>query len=201
MTPNRTQPWYRPHVVTIIVTAIVAAVLFVANYQLNAGLTYGGAWSMTTGYSQGWPVTFRTVTVDEFAPFTRTVKATTTTTEVDWDTRALLSNLAIATLLVAATAVVCEGKCRDSLPWWQLSLRSMLNLVAVVSCLLVLHQNDRGLHGLPIRVGTGWLSTTPWHLRLPIMFGLGCLIYLVGWMVVGGILRSARWLRSEVLST
>lgn len=149
---------------------------------------------MTTPFSQGWPTTFRIIVVDEFAPFTSTLQARTTTTVVDWDTLALLSNLTIATLLVAATAVVCERKCRDSLPWWQLSLRSMLILVAVVSCLLVLHQNDRGLHGLPIRVGTGWLSTTPWHLRLPIMFGLGCLTYLVGSLAATGFFCCWRWL-------
>lgn len=201
MTPNKTQPWYRTHVVTVIATAIMALVLFVANYRLNRGLTSGGLWHMTTNYSQGWPATFRIVYVDEFGPFDRAGRASTTTTEVDWYIGALLSNLTIATLLVAATAVVCEVKCRDSLPWWQLSLRSMLILVAVVSCLLVLHQNDHGLHGLPSRVGTGWLSTTPWHLKLPIMAALGCFIYLMGWLVVTGIVEGARRVRSVVLST
>ena len=201
MTPKCTKPWYRLHVVTVIATAIMALVLFVANYQLNRGLTSGGLWHMTTNYSQGWPATFRIVYVDEFGPFDRAGRASTITTEVDWYIGALLSNLTIATLLIAATAVVCERKCRDSLPCWQLSLRSMLILVAVVSCLLVLHQNDRGLHGLPSRVGAGWLRITPWYLRLPIMLGLGCLIYLSGWLAATGALRCAWWLRWGVQST
>jgi hypothetical protein len=188
----------------MIVTTIVAVGLCAANYELKPGIMSGGSWRMTTGYSQGWPAIFRYLLVDEIGPFDRAGKASTTTTEIQWNTTALWFDAIAVTLLVAATAVVCEGRCRDILPWRQLRLQSMLILVTVVSCLLVIYQNDIGLVGLsPNGFGmrTGWLSATPWYQRLPILFGLGCLIYLVGRLAVLGVVSCGRWLRRAVLRT
>lgn len=97
---------------------------------------------------------------------------------------AAIANLAVLLVILSCTAVVVQRFVRQR---GRIRLAGIFAFTSVIACLTVFLQHEQKfyfVHGLP-PVGFDYVSLAcyPWHVRLPILFGLGCTIYTAGWLV------------------
>lgn len=83
-----------------------------------------------------------------------------------WQIRPAVYNAVSCLILVVCTGFVVERWRRNR---WQLRVASLFQLTAIVAILL----------GLRLDFGP-----MPWWLRLPILIGLACLLWAIGWAIV-----------------
>lgn len=96
---------------------------------------------------------------------------------------AAVANLAVLLVILSCTAFVAQRFARQR---GRIRLAGVFAFTSVVACLIAFLQHEQKfyfVHGLP-PVGFDYVSLAcyPWHVRLPILFGLGCTIYAAGWL-------------------
>jgi hypothetical protein len=177
---------------TAIVVLVVGAAGLYAQVKTRGGWGYGGAWRMQLFYFHGWPAKALSRTVTEtldslsFGAFSPKL---TTTSEFDWSLVGVFVNVVSLVLLLGGTAVACELLRRRPVRAWQFNIRDLLAGITIAAVLLTLYQNEIWLSwrfsemlrgsSLPWNARIGDL---PWYVQVPILFGVGCVIFSAGWM-------------------
>jgi hypothetical protein len=194
------------HLPTLVATVAVAVGLAAANTALIEGITHGNSWSTTGSGAHGWPIPYYEYTITKSWAFNGGGKPSISTTDENWRVGYLWFDRVTALALLVATGTVCEMRRRSGQLWFQVSLRSLLSLIGVTCCFLALYRNEFNFYlwlssDSSILTLFGSLRFRPWYIQGSVGLGIACLIYLVGWLAVSGVLRGARWLRRGVLST
>jgi hypothetical protein len=167
---------------TAMVVLAVGAAVFREQIRERGGIDVGSAFWNIGLYSHGWPTSAlrRTVTA---------IGNTIVETDDDWSPWGVFVNVASTLILLVGTTIACQLWCRRAADWWQFSLRDLLAFLSIAAILLALWQNDVWLsQQLAARIGTsapylnGGIRYEPWYVQVPILFGLGCVIYSAGWM-------------------
>jgi hypothetical protein len=158
----------------------VGAALTMANFERRGGIGVGGAWSMTTHFTYGWPAMALNRSVSESVDFA-TGQVTIWRVDCSWSGTGILIDIAASLLVLASTIIACE-RWRRTTRHWQFSVRSLLTTTTITALLLVLYQNEFWFYirFFPSHIFHGGLRLSPLHIVIPVAFGLGCLIYSVG---------------------
>lgn len=175
--------WYLSHLPTCFLVAVVAIELVAAN--LN-GSHVSGHWPGTEYSAHGWPIPcvwwmFHTQW-DSFSMTHnyRVISSFHSIESVWW----LLVDGAVALFILASTALVCEHVRREWRGRFQFRLSTLLWLVTVAASLLGLMLMDQNL-SLRLRQDP-WIGL-PSSVNIPLLFGIGCAVYVAGrtgvWMV------------------
>lgn len=180
----------RPHLLTLLIVSTVVVALAAAQLRARGGFGIGGGWSITSSYSHGWPTRALSRTV------TRSIVKTSPRVEVEsiryeWSAYGLLIDAAASMLVVASTIFSCEHWRRNMIAPWQFSIRQLLIVVTIAAILVVLCQNETWFYwelskrmngGVP-RLYDGF-GVSPWLIAVPMILGVGCVIYTCGWGLV-----------------
>lgn len=180
-----------PLFTAIVVLAVGAAVLY-AQVQAREGRGIGGALGMNWFFSHGWPAKALSRTVTEtfdpssLDPFT---SQWTTTSEFDWSPVGVFVNVVSLVLLLSGTAATCELWRRRPVRAWQFNIRDLLAGITIAAVLLTLYQNETWLSrrfsemlGVSQSSWNAGIGELPWYVQVPILLGLGCVIYSAGWI-------------------
>lgn len=196
----RASPRQSPFFTAIIVLAVGAAVLY-AQVREHEGYWMGGLWQMDTHFSHGWPATAlsRTVTKTyEWNMQLATIDLAAIETDYNWLPAGVLVNIVALLIVLLGTVLACELWRRRAGRWWQFNLRDLLAGVTIAAILLALDQNKIWLNeqlSAMFRGSTPYLNAgiryEPWYVQAPLLFGLGCVIYSIGWLATK--LLSAGW--------
>jgi len=112
----------------------------------------------------------------------------------------MLANAMVSLAIAACTLLAVESWLRRPSRPWQLSMKSLLILVALVAVLLSLHQFSRRAWPFPYALQVSQESSeilwpkpadAPWYVVVPLVFGLTATLYIVGWLA-GRALRLGR---------
>ncbi|MBC7854632.1 MAG: hypothetical protein IAF94_14465 [Pirellulaceae bacterium] len=194
MDPAPKRPWYRLHWLTVAVCSVVlGAVVFREMEQNEQGRGHGtndfGPISFVE-YESGWPLRHRYVWID-FTTLPSGIPATSTLGHLmPW---ALTVNVLLGLILVMSAMITVEHRCR-TVKLWQVTLREMLVVTAILALLLWLAMEEERLLFPLSKSGTDVAFLHEPHdfsrpllglvypHRWPILFGLGCTVYLLGWL-------------------
>lgn len=169
---------------TAIVTSSVAGGVVMANVRRGGGIGSGGSWSWTTHYSYGWPVIALHESVSEGAD--QTGKWAVWNVERRWNATGVAVNSVVGLLVIGSTVFAVRHRCRRAGDHFQFSIRSLLAATAIAAILLAYWRNEIWiLHWFwPYLILHGGLDFSPWYVSVPTIFGLGCVIYLAGWIAI-----------------
>jgi hypothetical protein len=113
----------------------------------------------------------------------------TITSDFDWSFVGVFVNVVSLFLLLSGTTVTCELWRRRPVRAWQFNIRDLLTGITIAAVLLTLYQNEIWLSWRFSEMLRGsnspWnarIGDLPWYVQVPILFGLGCVIYSAGWM-------------------
>ena len=202
------RPWWRLHLLTLLVGAGFAGLLAWCN--LHSINPYGetvtmkvappmgvdpklvhvmpmGSFTMTLeGFTYGWPLRYRDhwERTTTFAPPSR--RPPMSEKEVLCDSpRALAADVLVALVIVLSVALLIERWLRSG-RWIQFGLRGLLVATAVAAVFLSIWR----VHGrLEMALGQENLVTRvfefPPHVYVPVLAGVTCAIYTVLWLAAG----------------
>lgn len=179
------RPWSRLHWVTWIVVALVIASLLYCECEERPGIIKRDSeWSYF-----GWPRAHLQL-VESWDFYTGR-----SSFQYNWRWTVFGSNLAICILIVGSTTYVSEVWLRSP-NRLQFNLRVLLVFVGVVAAMLSLLANSNPLDTIH------WVrySFLSWDdlsrpLRWPIIFGLSCTFFSLGWLALALLRRACRLVR------
>ncbi len=175
--------WYLHHLPTCVVLLIVGGALVAINTR-NYWYEFRPVFSRPLSCSlYGWPeiCVSRTANVDvSLNPATSQISVVETSvcySVNNWPL--LLLDVGTALLILASTVILCERVQRAWTGRPQFQISTLLSLTTVVAVLLALRQCD------PWRWSNGiYLHYQPLWIRIPLLFGIGCTLYVAGWVMV-----------------
>jgi len=197
--PKKRRPWWRLHVTTLIAVAAVGSALGYCESRRHHGVTFGPNASLDYQAAEyGWPLGC----LDEFTMIDRgplpslglesetvRVPGVTAAVSLQSDASAAFFDLAAVAVMLLSTLAACEAWRRRRLPWWQFDLKSLFVLIAIGAIVATAYSNNipipwcrSDLHpkGQTIyRCGlqnTAW-EPTPWYITVPMLFGIGCIVF------------------------
>ena len=195
------RPWYRLHWLTVAIFSVVLGAVVYREMEQNQqskghGKNEFGPISFVV-YECGWPVRHRYVFIEN-TTLPSSVPATASQRHlVPW---ALTFNVLLGLILVMSAMITVEHRCR-TVKLWQVTLREMLVVTAILALLLWLAMEEERLLFPLSNSGTdvtflhephdfnspllGLMYPQSW----PILFALGCTVYLLGWLVCFVVLR------------
>jgi hypothetical protein len=177
----------------------VGAALAMASVERRGGIGYGGAFSMTTHFSYGWPAIALNRSVSESIDFP-TGQVTVWGVDRSWSMSGILIDLGSSLIVLASTTFACERWRRRTARRWQFSVRSLLTATTIAAILLCLYQNEFWLYLklLPSHLFHGGLQLSPPHVAVPVAFGLGCVIYSISWVATRCVTRAGHFVRCRI---
>jgi hypothetical protein len=204
MNGEQSTAWYRFHWLTWIIAGVQISTLVALQREVQVGAVITGN-RTTLIHHFGWPARNATV-ISKRSSYTIQGEDPDAQIHTQWSATSIAFTLAFSLTLVGATVFVLEQWLRSA-PIWQISLRGLLALTAVVAVLLVMLPNKSmfydalGQMGIaPSRyvtfAGSMWRDWTTLQ-SYPILLGLACLIYSAAW-VVGSLLGLVNAWRSPV---
>ncbi len=160
----------------------VGVALTLANVERRGGIGVGGAWSMTTHYTYGWPAIAVSRSISESID-QMTGKMSVWRVDRTWHIAGVLVDLSASFLVLSATIFACARWRNAAARRWQFSIRSLLAATTITAVLLVLYEIEFWFYIwlFPSHIFHGGLRLSPPHIVVPVAFGLGCLIHSVGW--------------------
>ena len=175
--------WYLRHLPTCVVVLIVGEVLVAINMRELPNLGSPSFFRDQFVSRYGWPemCVLRTANVDvSFKPATSQISAVETSVSFSVDNwPLLLLDVSAALLILVSTVALCERARRTWTGRPQFKISTLLSLTAIVAVFLALRQCD------PLWSGDGiYLHEQPLWIRIPLLFGIGCTLYVAGWMMV-----------------
>jgi hypothetical protein len=198
----RERPWYRLQATTLFALLLVGAATLGRQMSGRDGVHFGtNLLSEYQLFCYGWPMECldRMLMID---------LASGSITQVDWqwDWGPLLLDIAISIALLFSTALVCETWRRRNFAPWQFSLRSIFVVMAVMAIVGVTYTSDVTIPWhWPNGEDNRWhfvccgLAVSPWYIIAPMLFGIGCAIYVMAaatWSLGSTMLRLARSARA-----
>ena len=180
------RPWYRLHWVTWVVTLAVVAALFQCEFEEHFGI---GA--HTSGYTEwsyfGWPHAH--LELAESGSFVGAGTKLPRSFEYRWRWSVLAFNLLVCCAIVGSTIGVAESWLRSP-NRRQFNLRALLAFTGVVATMLWLLVNSEWLFQSRDELFR-WVhaSLVDWDdleqpFRWPVVLGIGCTIYSLGWLAL-----------------
>lgn len=202
MDPIVKRPWYRLHWVTWTVVAVVLGALI--NRQMAVQT---GGWASPLSYAEwthfGWP--FIHLDLMETAqalpgsvqPYLKYGQADF---KYDWRPLALATNVFTLLLFLGSTAFVVESFLRNYRRL-QFSVRNVIVITGVVGVILALLGYEaafqfgaRWLFGLELSYLVAWRDFQR-PVYWPVLFGLACTLYFLGWLGLAICRRTSRFVR------
>jgi hypothetical protein len=116
----------------------------------------------------------------------------TSTHHSTWYLPGLLLNGSLFLTIIASTAFACARWRRRALRWWQFRVLDIFALIGIVGVLAGLYRVERDFRQWWERIVeyaqfAYRIQELPWYVAGPLLFGIGCLIYAVGWLCVRAI--------------
>lgn len=176
------RPWYRLHATTLLALLLVGAALLGRQASKHDGVHFGtNLLSEYQLFYYGWPMEClgRMLMID-------TVSRSILQVDWQWDWGPLLFDIISSIALLFSTALVCETWRRRDFAPWQFSLRSIFVVTAVTAIVGVAYTRDLTIPQFWLDgEGNRWhfvccgLAISPWYVIAPMLFGVGCVIYVV----------------------
>jgi hypothetical protein len=188
------RPWWRLHKTTLVALAAVMAAL--ADCQLGLHV-YGNSSlrSRNTVYGYGWPTPHLEVWKSVNWDGTRWVASCGTRLHTP-----LVALGAVASvLLISSVAFVSERwRRRPNMTPWQFTVRNWLVGMTVGTTVATLYVNtiyvpwyrSEGNYHVIFKLG---LWDGAWYVVVPMVFGVACIVYSVGWAACRILMRAARF--------
>jgi len=194
-TPKR--PWYRLHWVTWIVVVVVAGGLVNSEFEKHFGIgTYSAGYTDLTYF--GWPRAH--LELVESGSFVGPGTKLPSSFKYHWRWPVLGMNVLVCIVIVGSTMWVAESWIRSS-NRLQFKLQALLLFTSVVGVVLWLSVNSDWLFWSEDEVIL-WAHSplVSWGdvqrpLRWPVVLGVACTIYSLGWLVLALLRRAYRLVR------
>jgi hypothetical protein len=188
------RPWYRLHWVTWVVLAVVMAALVYR--ELEPTRFDGGHFLTKSGrisFSEvefGWPFPYSVRWESEVSSFQYSFP---------WQMQIVTIDAIFCCLVASCTARVVEGWLRSS-AMWRVSLRSMMGTTFLIAVLLALAVQHEAIAGIMTPWGGPSTRFVSWNefmrpVRWPVLFGVACTIYSLGWLALALLRRAYRLVR------
>jgi hypothetical protein len=185
--------WCISHLATIIVLSSLGVALAYAQLESSCTGEAGGISSSRAFYHQGWPCAVRRIVVVDslvFDPASQVYEFTSASTTANWYPLSVFLNVAFSLAVLLSTAVLCERWRRRSRPW-QFTLHSYVTLVFVVGACAWLYRNESTIHwwwysapGYSAPLSYPLFYGLPLFVVVLVVFGIGCAVFMIGWMAV-----------------
>jgi len=182
---DRRRPWYRIHLGTFVVVAIVGAALTGSNFRKAGSYSVGGGTYLNTWNVYGWPTVVVNEHIDEsiesFGLYNSNSIIRVKNIQYRWNWIGLSTNAIVSLILIVGVVLACENWARQQCRPWQFSIGTLLMLMAASSMTLTIATNNGAM--------PTWLVVDPlagrilddcrWYVVAPIFFGIGCLNYSI----------------------
>ncbi len=142
---------------------------------------------------RGWPLV---ISVETTLP----VWGNRPTTEREVNIAGLVLNIGFFAVLTLSSAIVVERSLRFWLGRWHVSLAAMVWVLSLVGVTIALVR--QGFWTITLDVldflevtHNQYINELPWHLQVPIYFGIGCLLYVLvstPWTIFTSVVRGRK---------
>jgi hypothetical protein len=196
----RRTPSYRLNWVTWLIASIVLLAFVSRQLEKEPGFAMANLGHLSESSTFGWPLVH--LDYAESRPLVLSAEDSLTRYYREWHPWQLLANCLVALLLVVSTVFVCEGWVRANRRL-QFSLRHALVMTAIVGVMMALSREritpDRGSESFVVTWSfVGWADIQQ-PIRWPVLLGLACTIYFLGWLAYTSALCSCRVFRRIAL--
>ena len=89
-------------------------------------------------------------------------------------------NVNVALLVLMSTSFACEHWRRQGRLFWQVSIRTILGLIAAVA--FILHLHHAAIVGF--MHGYYFIRGRPWYVDVPLTFGVVCVGFVISWLTL-----------------
>ena len=186
----------KSHCLTYLALLVLNCALFSAQVIRHPGSSHGSLSGTSETSTQGWPDMMRHETIHG------SLWAGTTTNDVHWVWRGIITNTFVFTVMLIATGYTVTQIQRSTAA--RFSLRSMFTLVSVSAILFALNRYELDLYlqwASNVSDASLWLhgasSDMPQSLHIILLSGIGCVVF----MCIDGTAATLNMLRHVVPRT
>ena len=198
MDPAPKRPWYRLRWVTWVVALLVAGAVVISECEEHLGVSTCGSGAYTSSSYFGWPQAH--VEVVERGSIVGLGMQVPRSFEYSWRWSYLGFNVLICVVIVVSAIWVLESRLRSP-NRLQFHLRALLAFTGVVAVLVWLLVNSQWLfHSSGVSLKWTHSPLVSWDdlkqpLRWPVLLGIACTIYSLGWLALVLLNRAYRLVR------